>query len=183
MVVVAAEWWHYRGTDIYKLKDSLASMTLGLSYLILEVLFYALFVWSIFDWIYQFRLMTIEIKPLSFLLLYLAVDVLFYVYHRTAHQIRWFWASHCVHHASEHLNFTTAMRQSALYPDCTATKAAKSAAAKATVGVGGRCSAKEAAADTTRKAVGIEEKGPVEKRRHDDDDGVATKAAKSVLKD
>jgi hypothetical protein len=35
-----------------------------------------------------------------------------------------------------------------LDPDCTAGKAAKSAAMKATVGIGGRCSAKEAAADT-----------------------------------
>ena len=33
-------------------------------------------------------------------------------------------------------------------PDCTAEKAAKSAAAKATVGVGGRCSAGEAAKDS-----------------------------------
>jgi hypothetical protein len=35
-----------------------------------------------------------------------------------------------------------------LDPDCTPEKAAKSAAAKATVGVGGRCDAKEAAHDT-----------------------------------
>lgn len=116
MMVAAAEWRHYRGTDIYEFKDTLASVTLGGSYMVLEVLLYALFVWSIFDWVYQFRLMTIEINPLSFLLLYLAVDFLFYAYHRTAHQVRWFWASHCVHHASEHMNFTTAMRQSALYP-------------------------------------------------------------------
>lgn len=33
-------------------------------------------------------------------------------------------------------------------PDCTAEKAAKSAAMKATVGVGGRCDPKEAAADS-----------------------------------
>ncbi|MFI8481713.1 hypothetical protein ACIGCM_14210 [Pseudomonas sp. NPDC078700] len=33
-------------------------------------------------------------------------------------------------------------------PDCTAEKAAKSAAMKATVGVGGRCDAKEAASDS-----------------------------------
>ena len=68
-----------------------------------------------------------------------------------------------------------------LDPDCTAEKAAKSTAAKATVGVGGRCSPKEAAADSAKGAVGIEEKGPVEKRR--DDDGVAKKATKGVLKD
>jgi hypothetical protein len=38
-----------------------------------------------------------------------------------------------------------------LDPDCTATKAAKSAAAKATVGVGGRCSPAEAAKDTAKR--------------------------------
>ncbi len=68
-----------------------------------------------------------------------------------------------------------------LDPDCTAEKAAKSTAAKATVGVGGRCSPKEAATDSARDAVGIEEKGPIEKRH--DDDGIAKKATKGVLKD
>ena len=70
-----------------------------------------------------------------------------------------------------------------LDPDCTAEKAAKSAAEKATVGVGGRCSPKEAAVDTTREAAGIEDKGPVEKRRDDGDDGIAKKATKGVLQD
>ncbi len=65
-------------------------------------------------------------------------------------------------------------------PDCTAEKAAKSAAAKATVGVGGRCSPAEAAKDTAKDAAGIEEKGALEKRR--DDDGMAKKAAKKAVK-
>jgi len=67
----------------------------------------------------------------------------------------------------------------ALNPDCTAEKAAKSAATKATVGVGGRCSPKEAAADTAKDTAGIEKKGPVKKRRNDD--GVAKKAAKKAV--
>jgi len=47
-----------------------------------------------------------------------------------------------------------------LDPDCTASKAAKSAAAKTTVGIGGRCSPAEAAKDTAKKATGIEGKVP-----------------------
>jgi hypothetical protein len=43
-------------------------------------------------------------------------------------------------------------------PDCTAEKAAKSAAAKSTVGVGGRCSAGEAAKDSGKRAAGVEDK-------------------------
>ncbi|MBP6682133.1 MAG: hypothetical protein KA159_02385 [Halioglobus sp.] len=42
-----------------------------------------------------------------------------------------------------------------LDPDCTPEKAAKSAAAKATVGVGGRCSPAEAAKDTAKDATNI----------------------------
>jgi hypothetical protein len=40
-----------------------------------------------------------------------------------------------------------------LDPNCTAEKAAKSATAKATVGVGGRCSPAEAAKDSVKKVV------------------------------
>jgi hypothetical protein len=66
-----------------------------------------------------------------------------------------------------------------LDPECTAEKAAKGAAAKATIGVGGRCSPGEAVKDTTKNAVGIEEEGPIEKRRDDDKPG---KAIKNVVK-
>ncbi|MGA8393904.1 MAG: hypothetical protein WB775_17385 [Burkholderiaceae bacterium] len=51
-----------------------------------------------------------------------------------------------------------------LDPDCTPEKAAKGAATKATVGVGGRCSPAETAKDQAKGKAGIEEKGPIEKR-------------------
>lgn len=51
-----------------------------------------------------------------------------------------------------------------LDPDCTAGKAAKSAAMKSTVGGGGRCKPGEAAKDT----LGIDDKGPIENVRDDD---------------
>jgi hypothetical protein len=54
-----------------------------------------------------------------------------------------------------------------LDPECTPEKAAKSAATKATVGVGGRCDAKEAASDTAKRTAGVDDKGPVEKRKDD----------------
>lgn len=66
-------------------------------------------------------------------------------------------------------------------PDCTAEKAAKSAAAKSTVGVGGRCDAKEAAKDSGKKAAGVEDKGPLEKKK-DKKDGPAEKAKDSAAK-
>lgn len=55
-----------------------------------------------------------------------------------------------------------------LDPDCTPEKAAKSAAAKATVGVGGRCDAKEAAHDTA--GLGDKDKKDKKDRKDDKDD-------------
>lgn len=60
-----------------------------------------------------------------------------------------------------------------LDPDCTAEKAAKSAAAKATVGVGGRCDPKEAAHDRAKDATGIGDKDKEEDKDKDKDDNKA----------
>ena len=50
-------------------------------------------------------------------------------------------------------------------PDCTPEKAAKSAAAKSTVGVGGRCDAKEAAKDSARRPPVSRTRGRSKRRR------------------
>ena len=55
-----------------------------------------------------------------------------------------------------------------LDPDCTVEKAAKSAAMKATVGVGGRCTPKEAVSDTVKRETGIEN----DRKSKDDDKGL-----------
>ena len=68
-----------------------------------------------------------------------------------------------------------------LDPDCDAGKAARSATMKATVGVGGRCSPAEAAKDMGKKAIGIEDKGLLEKQRKKNDAGLAKKAARKVI--
>lgn len=67
-----------------------------------------------------------------------------------------------------------------LDPECTAGKAAKSTAAKAAVGVGGRCKPAEAAKDTAKRTAGIEDKGPVEKRK--DNDGPKNRAIDAAKK-
>jgi hypothetical protein len=68
-----------------------------------------------------------------------------------------------------------------LDPECTAEKAGRSAATKATVGVGGRCSPAEAAKDTAKRTAGVEDKGPLEKRSSKNDTP-AEKAKDAVTK-
>jgi len=65
--------------------------------------------------VYSIRLTTIPISfrhwP-SLIVLFLLVDLGFYVEHRCSHRIRFLWASHSVHHSSEKMQVTTAYRLS-----------------------------------------------------------------------
>lgn len=99
----------------YSWQDTLSNMTLALSHEMTDalanigvVLIYA----SLFD----HRLFDIPATWWSFLLLFIVQDFCYYWFHRASHRIRWFWASHVVHHSSEHLNLSTAFRQSFTYP-------------------------------------------------------------------
>jgi sterol desaturase/sphingolipid hydroxylase (fatty acid hydroxylase superfamily) len=44
-------------------------------------------------------------------LAFFADDFSYYWFHRTSHECRFFWASHVVHHSSQHYNLSTALRQ------------------------------------------------------------------------
>ncbi|MEY2927307.1 MAG: hypothetical protein RL367_1784, partial [Pseudomonadota bacterium] len=47
----------------------------------------------------------------AWILCFVLDDLAYYVFHRTAHRVRWFWASHVNHHSSQHYNLSTALRQ------------------------------------------------------------------------
>jgi hypothetical protein len=65
-----------------------------------------------------------------------------------------------------------------LDPECTPEKAAKGAAAKATVGVGGRCKPGETVKDSGKRAAGVDGE-----KKNDDEQGVAKKAADKAKND
>lgn len=61
--------------------------------------------------LWQYRLLDLPITWWSFALCFLADDLAYYWFHRSAHRVRWFWASHVIHHSSQHYNLSTALRQ------------------------------------------------------------------------
>jgi sterol desaturase/sphingolipid hydroxylase (fatty acid hydroxylase superfamily) len=50
----------------------------------------------------------------SWILLFLANDLIFYWFHRISHEVRLFWAFHVAHHSSQQYNFSTAVRNNFL---------------------------------------------------------------------
>ncbi|WP_394235488.1 sterol desaturase family protein [Pseudomonas anguilliseptica] len=62
-------------------------------------------------WIYEHRLFTITMDTWwAFALLFVGEELCYYWYHRSAHRVRWFWATHAVHHSPNQLTLATAMR-------------------------------------------------------------------------
>ena len=121
LLTVLTEWLRFRRRDrqavrpVYELRDALDSLNLGGVYMLLDVVIVLTLVLPAMAFVYGHRLTTIAITPWTFAALFLGVELCYYAFHRASHRIRWFWCAHVVHHGSEHMNFTTAMRQSWLY--------------------------------------------------------------------
>ncbi|MGK6318386.1 sterol desaturase family protein [Sphingomonas sp. DT-204] len=99
-----------RDPSRYEPRDTLTSLLLGLGSTIAGVLS-AGAVLAVSLWVYRFRLFDIGWQWYWFAAAFVLDDLAYYWFHRTAHRVRWFWASHVVHHSSQHYNLSTALRQ------------------------------------------------------------------------
>ncbi|WP_417669889.1 sterol desaturase family protein [Pseudoalteromonas tetraodonis] len=99
----------------YDIKDSLANALLALLHQGADAIALLLLM-PFFYWLYQLRLFDIELTLFTVLGAFLLQDFLYYWFHRASHHIHWLWAAHVVHHSSTKMNFTTAFRQSLMYP-------------------------------------------------------------------
>lgn len=62
-------------------------------------------------WAHAHRLTTIELDDVAaFAALFVGVEFCYYWHHRAAHRVRWFWATHCVHHSPNELTLAAALR-------------------------------------------------------------------------
>ncbi|QBM77031.1 sterol desaturase family protein [Sphingomonas sp. AAP5] len=94
----------------YEPKDTLVSLALGLGSTVAGALSVGL-VFALSLWVWQFRLFDIGYAWYWFVLAFVLDDLFYYVFHRSAHRVRWFWASHVIHHSSQHYDLSTALRQ------------------------------------------------------------------------
>src|SRR5512134_1701981 len=60
-------------------------------------------------WAHEHRIATLAPDSLAHVtLLFVGQEFCYYWHHRAAHRVRWFWASHCVHHSPNELNLAAA---------------------------------------------------------------------------
>ncbi len=94
----------------YGVKDTASSISLGLGNVFVG-LFVKGIIFSIYLFLYQYRLFDIEATWWAWIILFFADDFSYYWFHRISHGSRYFWASHVVHHTSQRYNLASALRQ------------------------------------------------------------------------
>ena len=63
------------------------------------------------QWLYEHRLISADVNTWwGVLLLFVGLEFFYYWYHRLSHEVRWFWATHAVHHSPNQMNLSTAYR-------------------------------------------------------------------------
>ena len=100
----------FRARHRYCPRDTLTSLGLGLGSTVAGVLSGGA-VFTLATWVSGYRLFAIGWGWYWFVLCFVLDDLAYYWFHRSAHRVRWFWASHVVHHSSQHYNLSTALRQ------------------------------------------------------------------------
>lgn len=110
LVLLEMIWAWRKSPDSYEPRDTLTSLAMGFGSTIAGLLTAGV-VGAAFAAVYQYRLFEIGWAWWAWIACFVLDDLAYYWFHRTAHRVRWFWASHVNHHSSQHYNLSTALRQ------------------------------------------------------------------------
>src|SRR5712671_1938331 len=110
-LLMGVELWvaRRRGARLYRFNDALVDLSCGMSQQILLV-FAVGVLGASYLWLYQHRVWTLQ-GPLAWAVAFVAVDFIYYWWHRLSHRVNFLWAVHVVHHQSEDYNLAVALRQ------------------------------------------------------------------------
>jgi sterol desaturase/sphingolipid hydroxylase (fatty acid hydroxylase superfamily) len=94
----------------YSGQESLTSLAIFLGHHLIQIVF-VLIPAGLYSFAWQYRLWDIPLdRWWSIPLLFISLEFCYYWYHRSAHKIRWLWATHAVHHSVQYFNFSAAYR-------------------------------------------------------------------------
>ncbi|MGB4773650.1 MAG: sterol desaturase family protein [Daejeonella sp.] len=99
-----------KSKNFFQFAESVANINVGIAERLTDVFTIIIF-YYFFQYIHtNFALFDIKPGILTWVLLFLLTDLVWYWYHRLAHEVNILWAAHIVHHQSEDFNYTTSAR-------------------------------------------------------------------------
>lgn len=111
LIVVEMIWARRTAPAKYEPRDTLVSLAFGLGSTVAGLLT-GTAIYALMLWLSEHRAFTVPWTWWAWIACCVLDDLLYYLFHRSAHRVRWFWASHVNHHSSQHYNLSTALRQS-----------------------------------------------------------------------
>lgn len=111
LILVELAAWKLTGRGRYETRDTAASLIMGMGSEIIPHFGGLALLSAVWSSVYQYRIFDIPNVWWAVVLCFLLDDLRYYWLHRIAHERRLFWATHVVHHSSQHYNLSTALRQ------------------------------------------------------------------------
>ncbi len=112
LLFIGLEYYYSKrkGKNFFQYAESVANLNVGIAERLLDVFTTGIF-FFVFDYVYKhFSILDIKANLFTWFVLFLMTDLVWYWYHRLAHEINAFWAVHVVHHQSEDFNYTVSAR-------------------------------------------------------------------------
>jgi sterol desaturase/sphingolipid hydroxylase (fatty acid hydroxylase superfamily) len=113
LVVEAMTYRHLQSDELvgYDFEDTRTSLLMGSGNVVVNVV-WKLAVVTVYAALYELTPLRLDAGDWwVWVLLFFGDDLAYYWFHRVSHESRVFWASHVVHHSSQHYNLSTALRQ------------------------------------------------------------------------
>lgn len=113
-MLIGLELWvaRARGRQVYRLPDAFADMGCGILQQTIALFLGALLLAGYSFFFQHYSLVRFEPgSAMPWLIAFVAVDFLYYWWHRLSHEVNFLWAVHVVHHQSEDYNLAVALRQ------------------------------------------------------------------------
>ena len=118
MIALEAIFSTLANKSFYRLDDTLCTAGLLIGNILIGSAAKGLS-FAIHIFLYQFRIIDLaSLIPLwlMWVLAFVLIDLVFYIYHRLSHRVRFLWAIHMSHHSSEEMNFAVSLRQAWFAP-------------------------------------------------------------------
>jgi sterol desaturase/sphingolipid hydroxylase (fatty acid hydroxylase superfamily) len=110
LMVLEYLYGRLREIDAYDARETAASWVIAVGNKLLRVVSAGVVAVPIL-WVWQHRLFDIPLdRAWALAALVLAVEFFYYWHHVAMHRVRWFWATHGVHHSATRMNFSAAIR-------------------------------------------------------------------------
>ena len=113
MIALEAIFSSLTNKSFYRLDDTLCTAGLLIGNILIGSAAKGLS-FAVHIFLYQFRVIDLaSLIPLwlMWVLAFVLIDLVFYIYHRLSHRVRFLWAIHMSHHSSEEMNFAVSFRQ------------------------------------------------------------------------